>query len=394
MNGNEVIHLCDMDDCTGCMACVASCRQDAIILEKDRDGFKYPVINHDKCIGCLQCQKSCQVISGIRKHKLGEVYAAWSLNEEIRMNSSSGGLFSELAISIIKSGGCVVGASLDNTTGYVNHIIINNVDDLKKLRGSKYVQSYVSPQLYHEIKLILKKQIPLLFSGCPCQVVGLYKYLKHNYSNLYTIDIVCHGVPSPEYFARIFKMVACKYDNLISYNFRDYENWGACSSVNIYVEHNKHKKKIPLNGKITHYQDAYLKGYLNRKSCYHCNYSEVERVGDITLADFWGIGKYKLISGDYKHGCSMVSINTDKGNALFGSIKEQLHSEKRDIHETINGGNEQLIRPSLKPIERDTYYEDFYLNGMSYVIKKYKLSLRRKSVWKIIKALLWKREKK
>lgn len=380
---NSKIQLCDPSDCTGCMACVASCKKNAINCSVNAEGFIYPQIDHGLCIGCGMCIKTCPVLTPIEKNNDGSVYAAKSKDNHILTTSSSGGIFSELALYVLSENGIVVGAKLceDN---YVRHIVVNNKTELSEIKGSKYVQSYISKDVYSSIKEALREGRKVLFCGTPCQIAGLKKIVG-KYSNLlYTVDLVCHGVPSPKFFDIILQYIKKKNKNLVSYNFRDYGNWLVCSNVNINI--NGTIKKKYLYGEATLYQDAFLKGYMHRESCYKCRYCTINRVGDITLADFWGIGKKKPIKFNVINGCSMMSVNSMNGKKLFDKIKNNIEYDKRDINETISGGNEQLIKSSTRPPERDEFYTDAFNLSFKKLIKKYKLSVKKKpSMFKSIK---------
>lgn len=371
---NIDITLCSHDECTGCMACVGVCAKGAIYIEKDSEGFSHPVINRDICIGCHLCQKTCPVINPIPKNSKGKVYAAWSTSDSVRQKSSSGGLFSELAISIIDAGGLIVGAAM-NDKGFVFHCVIDSVSELNSLRGSKYVQSNILSETLHCIKEALKNNRKVLFTGTPCQVAGIRKLFKDD-KNLFTMDLVCHGVPSPDFFSKIYCDIKLDYPNIVSYNFRKLDSWAVCSSVNININNNILNR--PLYGKYTLYQDAFLKGYLHRPNCYKCQYACVERVGDVTVADFWGIGTYKPINEDYRKGCSMLSVNSQKGKYLFESMHERIYCEERDIQETIDGGNEQLQKSSERPSQRDSFYVDAKELSYTELIKKYELDIIKK----------------
>lgn len=372
---NRKIKLCDVSDCTGCMACVASCKQNAITCNSNFEGFVYPQINHSLCIKCGMCIKMCPVLIPIEKNNKGRIYAAKSKDRHILTTSSSGGIFSELALSIFSENGIVVGAKLCDDN-YVKHIIVHNKTELSEIKGSKYVQSYISKDIYSSIKEALRGGRKVLFCGTPCQVAGLKKIMGKYSSLLYTVDLVCHGVPSPKFFDIILQYIKEKNKNLVSYNFRDYGNWLVCSNINIII--NGIIKNKSLYGEATLYQDAFLKGYMHRECCYKCKYCTINRVGDVTLADFWGIGKNKPIKFDVKNGCSMISVNSIKGEKLFNKIKSNIEYDKRDINETISGGNEQLIKSSTRPPERDEFYTDAFNLSFKRLIKKYKLSVKKK----------------
>lgn len=365
------IQLCKANDCTACFACEGICPKSAISQVADEEGFRHPVIDSMLCVGCHACEKVCPVLTPVTKYKKGVVYASWSLDDSVRSNSSSGGMFTELAKQVLLKKGAVVGASM-NETGYVSHIIVKDGEALKKLRGSKYVQSLLGGKLYKEIKQLLREGRDVLFTGCPCQVAAMRSFFKDD-KHLYTIDLVCHGVPSPEVFANLYEKIKVEIPNLVTYNFRDYKNWQVCTSVNVNV--NGHIINQKIFGEWTYYQDAFLKGLMHRPNCYNCRYTTVERVGDISLADFWGIGTYKPIRNDYIGGCSMVSVNSEKGLSLFSQVLSNIYFEERDIQETIDGGNEQLVKPSIRPIGRDTFYLDNKKLPIKDVVEKYNLTL-------------------
>lgn len=370
----EIIKLCDHDDCTGCFACEAICKKNAISKDEDEEGFSYPVINHSICIRCHACQKVCPVLYPIVKNGKGEVYAAWINDLMIRKKSSSGGIFSAVALNILRQGGCVIGATMQSDNR-VYHILISHEGELQKLRGSKYVQSNITRDLFTETKSHLSAGEKVLFCGTPCQVAGFKKYFNRNIEHLYTIDLVCHGVPSPKLFAKLLGDLKKDMPNLVEYNFRDTENWLVCTNVNVNVNVNGKIINKRLYGKYTFYQDAFLKGYLHRKNCFHCTYTSIERVGDITLADFWGIGKVKSFDGNIKHGCSLLSVNSDNGRRLFEEMKDYITYTQRDIQETIEGGNEQLIKPSACPTERADFYKNAYRLSYKELISKYDLTI-------------------
>ena len=370
----KIIRLCDRHLCTGCMACIGSCSKNAISIVKDEEGFPHPQIDNELCVRCQLCVNNCPVFKPISRHKKGDVYAAWSLDDSIRQRSSSGGLFSEFAIYILNLGGAVVGAAM-NSDGYVFHRVVENNGELDELRGSKYVQSIILPDVLRQIQEILKQKRPLLFVGTPCQVAGMRKLFRDN-DNLYTIDLICHGVPSPVYFSKIYKDIKQRYNHFVSYHFRMLDSWGAFGNIDI-----KKKDRVinqTIYGELSHYQDAFEKGYLNRLCCYECQYATIDRVGDITLADFWGIGAYKPIPNDHHKGCSLLLENSDKGKFLLERIKDRLYIEERSIQEAIDGGNVNLVKPRTKPSERNTFYGDAKLLSYVDIINKYKLTINKR----------------
>lgn len=368
---NNKIQLCPQERCTGCSACAGACNKNAISFSENCEGFLYPKIDYSACVSCSLCQKSCPVLFPVDTSDKGVCYAAWSLDMDIRTHSSSGGMFSEFARYIILQGGMVVGASLDDTTGLVHHIIIDKVEELYKIQGSKYVQSIISADILKLVKTALRNGQKILFTGTPCQIAGIISLTK-NPKNLFTLDVVCHGVPSPKWFKKIHESVRHRIKGFVNYNFRMLSNWSVCTNVNVNV--NGIIRNYGLNGFETCYQDAFLKGYLHRENCYQCRYANTNRVADISVADFWGIGSKKPITDEHKLGCSMLLVNSEKGQLLFEGIKDRIYAELRDINETIDAGNDQLKIPSRRPLERDFFYLDAYSMPISELIAKYGLN--------------------
>lgn len=370
-----MIRLSTKERCTACMACEAVCPQNAISQILDKEGFYYPEINHDICVECHACEKICPDINPVKYNHIGKVFAAWSTDTATRTSSSSGGIFSELAKFFLANNGLVVGAKLceDN---YVRHVIINDISKLHELQGSKYVQSQLSKELYQNIKKEIKKGKRVLFVGTGCQIAGFIKYFYHFQSQILTIDIVCHGVPSPVFFARFLDKIKKKNPGMESFKFRDFNIW--LEMMNFNIRTRKGVKKIYLYGKDSFYHDAFIRGFINRESCFRCQYTRPNRIGDITLADFWGIGKKIPFHHSTRQGCSLVSINTSKGQEIFQAIDDKIFKEQRQIDESMDGGNISLKQPVKRPLGRDTFFIDAATLSLNELIDKYSLSLQRK----------------
>lgn len=186
-----MINITDKEKCSGCEACVNICPKNCITMIEDKYGFRYPTVNQSQCSNCNLCESVCPI-----KKFNKEVYACYAKNKNEYMSSSSGGAFAVIARKVLTNGGLVCGAAFDENFN-VKHMIISNLNDLYKLKGTKYVQSEIG-SVYKDIKKYLDKRYQVLFSGTPCEVAGLKKYLKNEYSNLITVDLICHGVPSPK----------------------------------------------------------------------------------------------------------------------------------------------------------------------------------------------------
>lgn len=331
-----MIEIKDKKNCTSCFACYNICPKNAIIMKEDKEGFKYPKIDKSKCVNCGLCDKVCPIINRKsetnKNNKRPKIIAAWSKDNNIRLDSTSGGVFSEIAKKIYNEGGYVCGA-IYNKEWLVEHYISNDIKDLERLRSSKYLQSDVN-DIFRQIKKLLEENKKVLICGSPCQIVGLYNFLGKDYENLYTLDFICRGMNSPKIFKGYIQSLEDRYKSKV---------------VNIKFKHKIHgwhnfSTKIDFeNGKTYiggRYEDSYMIGYLKynafmRPSCYDCQFKELPRRGDITLADFWGIEKInpKL---DQNKGTSMILINSQKGEELFDNIKEGLDFEEIKSEKVFN----------------------------------------------------------
>lgn len=318
-----MIKIDNKKQCCGCNLCFNICPQNAIEMKEDKEGFKYPSVNKEKCIKCGLCVKKCPVKNKKeeKKRKIApKVIAAWSNDENIRLDSTSGGIFSELAKKIYKEKGLVVGAIYDEEWN-VKHIISKDIKDLDNIRSSKYLQSDVG-LIYKKIKENLINQKIVLMCGSPCQISALYNYLGKDYENLITCDFICRGMNSPKIFKMYLNDLERKYKSKISkIKFKN----------KIHGWHNFSTKIDFENGKSYiggRYVDSYMIGYLKytafmRPSCYECKFKEFPRIADITLADFWGIDKIDNTLDNNK-GTSMILLNSDKGEKLFNDIKDNI----------------------------------------------------------------------
>ena len=239
--------LCIKEKCTGCCACISVCPKNAIRMKEDDYGFKYPVIDKSLCISCGLCSKTCEKIQSIEKQQIKESYIFQSKNKELLLNSSSGGIFGELAQYFLSANGIVIGATMKNngTEFVTKHIFIDNKNNLNLLQGSKYCQSDICDS-YLQVKKHLEDGKKVLFSGTPCQVAGLKSFLKKDFNNLLTVDISCEGVPSQKFFNDYVKYLE-KYitkDPIVDIKFRDKKdfNWYNQGLVILSKKHNLLKK--------------------------------------------------------------------------------------------------------------------------------------------------------
>lgn len=351
--------------CTGCNVCKASCKFNAIEIVNEKDGFWYPHVNEDKCRKCGECLRTCPVANISDKENLvTNVYVAWNLNEEVRYNSSSGGIFSAIAEYAINKDGFVVGASFDEDVRMVKHIIIDKKKDISRLRGSKYLQSYISEELYIEVRNRLKEGKYIVFSGTPCQIAGLKKYVHTDYENLVTIDIVCHGVPSPKIWKSYLTYMEKKQSkSILDANFRSKINGWKKFEMNLVFKDQSYSKWFneDLYGK------AFIHNMFLRECCYKCLFKTKYREADITLGDFWKVlPKYDT---DDK-GCSLVIINSKKGCNLLEKIKYAIFFQKVKLEDAYLG-NYALYKSSSKFEHRDKAFKKVEKKGFEYVVNYY-----------------------
>ena len=371
------------EDCCGCGACLNICPKQAITMQEDEFGFIYPVIDEDRCIRCGQCKKVCAFQNIEETNSPIECYAAVSKNPEQAKRSASAGIFAATAIKVIEQGGIVYGAAFIESWK-VHHISAETMDQLCALQGSKYAQSNTE-SIYQNVKIQLSTGSQVLFSGTPCQVAGLYGYLKRDYDNLLTIDIICHGVPSSRMFQDYINLLGEKYSGKVeNFIFRDKSiGWGinGCAIID--------GKKVKLWQSASSFLYYFTQGWVYRDSCYKCPYANENRPADITLGDYWGIEKQhpELLGKngwDESKGISCVIINTKKG-------KELLEHADCDIRvttfEKIKKGNAQLTEPSKEGKRSEIFgiYKQFGWKGLQ---KRFDSTIGIKKYSSIIKCFL------
>lgn len=366
--------------CTGCTACMNICPKGAISFEIENDGFKYPVIDQDKCIDCGLCKRTCPVLNTKENESINKCYVGYNKDSNERLNASSGSIFSLLANYILDNKGIVVGAAFDENN-HLKHIAVEKKKDLDPLRKSKYLQSDLD-NIFKYIKEQIKNR-KVLFVGTPCQVAGIKSFIKNN-DNLITVDLFCHGAPSPKLFEKYVKeLESINNDKLVNYDFRDNSTgWDTYSNKATFKN-----KEIITDRKNNEYMKLFLSDIALRESCYNCNFKLGNKYSDITLGDFWGI-KNHYPEMYNKEGVSAIIINTELGNEIFNNIKENLEYKNCDIDKIISG-NPSLINSSKRPIKRDEFFNELDNTNINNLTKKYqkKVSLIRKIKNKIKKII-------
>lgn len=367
------IKLCDKYECTQCMACVNSCPKNSINMVDAGEGFCIPQINRVTCIECGACVKSCHRISSVvdRQNPL-KTLACWTKNNEDRKNSSSGGAFSVLARKVLSMNGVVFGSTMD-THLQVKHICIEKNEDVVKLQGSKYVQSFIG-DTYTQIREYLQQNRLVLFTGTPCQVGGLLTFLRKKYDNLITCDMVCHGVPSQRAFDTFCERVHIK-GRCRSVSFRFTVGWGFQLAYELDVPtkaggpNSTHLVRKVVNPKNAWYMRAFNKGLMFNEACFSCAYTTPQRVSDYTMADYWGLGVKSPFNHPTFRGVSMLLVNNQKAWDFIKDTTDFFY-EERSLEEAIEG-NYNLSHTSERPIGRDTFINDMQIMGSNELMEKY-----------------------
>lgn len=357
--------LCNPDQCTGCMACVNSCRHQAIIISIDEKGFYRPSAIKEKCINCGLCSNVCPVISSKSFFKpIISTYACWSKDEQIRRKSSSGGLFSTIAQSIIRNGGIVYGVKLSQEM----EAVVSSSDlekGISPFMGSKYVQCHISNHTFRDVKKSLDSGKQVLYSGTPCQIAGLKHFLKKEYKNLLTVDFLCHGVPSPTLFKEYIKWLENRYQKKITnFQFRDKKKSWHLFNMLITFDDNSHH---PIYNIEDYYFKLFLKNYTLQNSCFKCLYTRPQRISDITMADYWiNLNNTK----DDDKGISIAIINSEKGLDCFEQCKDSIkyHPIKR---EDVIKKYSYLNYPSPQPETYNSFWDDHKKLSLSDLFLKY-----------------------
>lgn len=359
--------ICEKRNCTGCGACVSACPHNCISLQPfAEDGHIYPVVDEQICVSCGLCQKICPQNTGAILCRPQNVYAGWSLNKEEHCLSASGGLASYFSRKILESGGVVYGCSSEISQQKITHIRCETEQDLKKLRGSKYAQSEIG-DCFIRCQADLQAGKDVLFVGTPCQIGGLRAFLKKTYDNLYTADLVCHGVVP------------------LAFLFEHLKTLNVVGDIVAFRTPNGMRLTVYQNGEETFsasrrddiYYIGFLQGLFFRDSCYACQYAKAERVGDITLADFWGLGKEIPFQHSMENGVSLLLVNTEQGRTLLDKFSDGLFLEERTLDEAKKE-NGNLHSPSPKHKNTEKFKKLYKKYGFDKAAKK---SLR-KERWK------------
>ncbi len=351
-------------ECCGCSACLNICPKQAIQMKEDFKGYLYPQIDKSLCVGCNLCEKVCPLKHEVKKNNFtARAFGMKNKDANERRKSSSGSVFIEAAKYILDQGGIVYGVRMSSRF-QVEFGRATSLKEAREFQGSKYVQS-IKADNYKMVKKDLEKGKFVLFTGTPCEIGGLKKYLGKEYDKLYTLDIICHGVPSQKLLQKcIAEREEKNHAKIKEMTFRDKTYGWRHQEINMTFENNKNYH-API------WEDEFYRlftsNYILRESCYSCCYANMERVGDMTIGDFWNIKNvYEAFEDNL--GVSSLLINSEKGKDLFDRIRENFESFEcslDDIEQT------NLKRPSLKPEDYESFQRDYQKKGMSYCLRRY-----------------------
>lgn len=337
-----MIQITNKNHCCGCSACAQICPKQCIAMMPDSEGFCYPKINETICVKCGLCEKVCPMLKSQNMQGQVHAWAAYCKEDKIRLASSSGGIFSLLAEEILEEGGVVFGAAFDGQM-MVHHVAVESVRDLERLRGSKYLQSRIENS-YADVKAYLAADRKVLFSGTACQIAGLLHFLGRPYEKLWTVDVLCHGVPTPTLWKnylseqnRAFKMPVRQI------SFRDKSQGWKKYQMAWKVEGGEiYRQPASRNP----YMRLFLSNICLRPSCYDCHFKGFPRVSDLTLGDCWGVEQHSPEMDDDK-GTSVVIVNTEKGNTLREKIAGRCvwKEEKLDVLLPPTADSRKSVQP-------------------------------------------------
>lgn len=350
--------------CMGCGACQAVCKFDALRLIKNKEGFLTATIDDVKCVNCGMCKKVCPALNEVKKKQNEPTVYAFKAKDELRKNSTSGGAFAALAVAIMKDDGVFYGA-VQKDDFSVSHIRGASIDDLVKMQGTKYLPSEVTA-CYSQIEEDLKAGKKVLFSGTPCQVDGIRLFIdgkKISTENLYLVDIICHGVPSPTFYKAYMEWLEKEYGNkIVEYKFRSKKiSWRGSSCYAKLANGQELKNDKKLCG----FMNVYYSDNITRESCYTCPYTSKERVSDLTISDCWGLENMDKSFEDVL-GVSMVLVNTDKGKRFFEEV------EGTRIKVDLDKAKQPQLREStIRPKTREEFWKEYAAKGVEASLKKY-----------------------
>lgn len=358
-------------DCNGCGVCELKCPKNCITMTEDCEGFLYPIIDMEKCINCRICEKTCANFNDGDKSK-AKTYIAINKNEEERRSSASGGMYYPIAKYVLNNDGVVFGVKYNDNL-LATHDYAESLEEAKLFQGSKYMRSNLNNS-YKKAEEFLKDGRQVLFTGTPCQCKGLKVYLKGDYDNLITCEIVCHANPSPKLFKNyILALERLKNKKVVDVLFRSKENgWRNQTPIIVFDDGSKEEENS--------YYKAFIRELINRPSCYDCRFCTETRCSDFSIADFWGIEKIDPTYDDGK-GTSLLNVNTEKGIEVFNKIFNEFNLKQIDTNLAFSFNHHKNV-PMHK--NREKMFNKIDDKNIIYYMNKYsKITFSQKVIRKI-----------
>ncbi len=379
-------NLVEWNNCCGCGACANKCPKGAISMKPNKEGFLHPEIDKELCVECGACEKACLGLAPAKNTgNKPQAFIVQHKNDTIRYQSTSGGAFTAIAEEIINRGGVVFGAAMTAELS-VKHICVKNIDELARFRNSKYVQSEIG-SCYKEAKERLVLGQWVCFSGTPCQINGLYKFLGKDYDTLISVDVVCKSVPSPLVFKKYIEYKKGIEGSITDVVFRDKKRGFLYCTMAHYASHEARQlsKDIYRRGSESdEWLRLFLSGKISRRSCMNCSYQTIERVGDFTLGDIWETGHTEL---DDNKGSTLVHVWTEKGKIFLDSIKPNVRCIEYPIEKSR--GAERTNTLKMQP-NRERLFEDANNMAADAFIAKYAPNTMKVRMKNISRYILWK----
>lgn len=369
----------DKFSCYGCYACYESCPTGAITMEEDFEGFKYPIIDQSKCIHCGICESKCiynneKLLQKENNYPI--VYALFNKKLDIVKESTSGGVFISFAKHFIEKNGYVVGVKY-NKNMEVIHDFANTIEECKAFSGSKYVRSDISG-VFRKVKKLLEQKIMVLFTGTPCQIAGLRSFLGKDYNNLLCLEIICRSNPSPKVFAKYIEYLNDKVKSkVIGFKFRDKSSGWTKPEIKIIFD-NGFEIKEPA--RLNNFNRAFSNSIMSRPSCYSCEFTKENRVGDITIGDFWGIDKIDPEIHE-NLGTSLMIINNKKGFEIFDKIKKDFNYKEKNIEEAFLYNHRFPIQLNEK---RETFFQKIDSENIFVLLRSFNDLVKDKKSKKVV----------
>ena len=370
--------------CCGCSACSSVCPKHCIEMKPDNEGFAYPSVDMDQCVNCGLCEKVCPIRGEKPSAASIDAYIVQDKRNEIRETSSSGGAFTGIAEYILNQGGTVYGAAFDGDY-HVHHVGVNNIEALSAFRGSKYVQS--DPEnVFCEIRKRLKNCEWVLFSGTPCQVAGLKSFLQYDYERLVTVDIACHGVPSPKLWHKYLSWWCNKQGSLTNVEFRSKVYGYSGSTMKLTFADGF---EVSTGAMLQHHKNTMFAGLSLRPSCYGCHFKTANRTSDFTLFDCWDVNLFNSEMDDDK-GTTVLLVQSEKGKRLFGALSNTWKFHKVDPEVVIRNDGDMILASAKKNPRRCEFFNDLDIMDLKALDKKYFPKTLKTILVQVMKPILYK----